>query len=215
MLMFLFYILSIISSVDELPKEVKAKLYAEFNNYERVEFNIVKTPKNYKSIEYKIEDGIKVIGNTAYISVSIIDKRGKKKHSTISVKYKVYKTVYVAKNEIKKRDPINLTNFELLEKEVTSLRGNVIKSVGEFIGSRADIHIRKGDILTFEMIEKMPIIFPGNKVTAASIVGNVQVTFNVFSRQEGSIGDVIRVRTNDNKIYRAEVLDYKNVLIIE
>ena len=61
----------------------------------------------------------------------------------------------------------------------------------------------------------MPVIYSGNKVFAASIVGNVKISFNAFAKQEGSIGDVIRIRTTENEIFKAEIIDYQNVLVIE
>jgi flagella basal body P-ring formation protein FlgA len=215
MLMMLFYILSFTLSFNDLPKEIKSKLQQEFSDYSRVEFEVLKAPKNIKKVLFKETDDINVIGNTAYVPVYSVDRRGKKKRTTISVRVKLYKEVYVSMNNIKKRDPINVGNFELVEKEITSVHGKIVMSLGEVIGSRAGRNIRKGDILTSESIEKMPVIFPGDKISAASVMGNVQISFSAFSKQEGSIGDIIRIRTTNNEIYRAEIIDYKNVIIIE
>ncbi|MCF6270926.1 MAG: flagellar basal body P-ring formation chaperone FlgA [Melioribacteraceae bacterium] len=215
MLMLFIYILSFITSVDDLPKEIKNRLEQEFSKYSRVEYKVVKAPKELNKLYFNEDDGINVIGSTAYISAYLIDKKGNKKRTTISVRIKIYEKVYISTKDTKKRDPINVSDFKLVEKEITALRGNIVASLGEVIGARAGRNIRKGDILTTESIENMPVIFPGDKVRAASIIGNVLISFSAFSRQEGSIGDVIRIRTKDNDIYKAEVIDYKNVLIIE
>ena len=215
MLMLLIYILSFTVSIGDLPKDIKSRLELEFSNYSRVEYEVVKAPNELNKIYFDKNDDINVIGSTAYIPVYLTDKRGTKKRTTISVRVKLYEKVYISTKDITKRDPINVSDFELVEKEITSVRGKIVMSLGEVIGARAGRHIRKGDILTSESIENMPVIFPGDKVSAASIVGNVLISFNAFSRQEGSIGEIIRIRTKDNEIYKAEVIDYKNVLIIE
>lgn len=215
MLMLLLYILSFATSIDDLPKEIKSRLEMKFSNFHRVEYEVVKAPKELNKIYFNEDDDINIIGSTAYIPISQIDKRGKKKRTTISVRVKIYEKVYISTKDITKRDPINVSDFELVEKEITAVRGNIVMSLGEVIGARAGRHIRKGDILTSESIENMPVIFPGDRVSAVTIVGNVLISFNAISRQEGSIGDVIRIRSKDKEVYKAEVIDYKNVLIIE
>jgi len=40
MLMFFFYILSVFTSYESLPSDIKAKLEAEFSNHKKVEFEI-------------------------------------------------------------------------------------------------------------------------------------------------------------------------------
>ena len=215
MLMFLFYILSVFTSYESLPTEIQNKLEAEFSSYKKVEFEVVNAPKNYKSIKLKENENINVIGKTAYVPIISTDKRGKEKRTTLSVRVKIYDDVFVAIKNIKKREQLEAIDFQLMEKDISSVHGEVVVSLGEILGKRADRFIRKGDILTTESFENMPVIFPGDRLSASSIVGNVQISFSAIAKQEGGIGDVIRIRTSKNKIYKAEVIDYKNVLIIE
>jgi len=213
--MFLFYILSVFNTYESLPYEIRAKLEAEFVDYKKVEFSVVKFPKNYDRINLKADEDINVIGSTAYIPVNVIDKNGRSKRTTLSVRVKLFEDVFVAVKDLEKWQQLNTIDFQLVEKEVTSLRGETITSFGEILGKRADRFIKKGDILTKESIEIMPIVFPGDKLEASAVIGNVKVTFSAFSKQEGSIGDVIRIRSNENEIYKAEIIDFKNVLIVE
>ncbi|MDA3859904.1 MAG: flagellar basal body P-ring formation chaperone FlgA [Melioribacteraceae bacterium] len=215
MLMFLFYILSVFTSYESLPTEIKVKLEAEFSSHKNDEFEVVNCPKNFKNIQYRKNEDLNVIGSTAYIPIEITDNKGNKKRTTLSVRVKIYEDVFVAMNSVKKYNQLKATDFQLIEKEITSVRGEIVLSMGEILGKRADRFIRKGDILTKESLEIMPVIFPGDKLSAASIVGNVQVTFSAIANQEGSVGDVIRIRVNGNEIYKAEIINYKNVLIIE
>ena len=215
MLMFLFYILSVFTTYESLPTEIKNKLEAEFSSHKKVEFEVVKAPKNYRSIKLKENESINVIGKTAYVPIISVDRKGKQKRTTLSVRVKIYDDVFVAIKDVKKREQLKAIDFQLLEKDISSVRGNIVLSLGEILGKRADRFIRKGDVLTKESLENMPVIFPGDRLSASSIVGNVQISFSAIAKQEGSIGDIIRIKTSKNKIYKAEVINYKNVLIIE
>jgi flagella basal body P-ring formation protein FlgA len=215
MLMFLFYILSAITSFESLPVEIKDKLQSEFSSYKRVEFEVVNAPQNFKTIKTKEDDNVNVVGSMAYLPVNIIDKNGKNIRTNLSFRVKIYDDVYVAMKNIEKRDQLLPTDFQLVEKEITSVRGKIINSIGAIIGARASRFIGKGDILINEATENLPAIYAGNKVNAASIIGNVQISFSAIAKQEGSIGDIIRIKTNTNDVYKAEIIDSKNVLVIE
>jgi len=215
MLMFLFYILSAITSFESLPIEIKDKLQSEFSSYKRVEFEVVNAPKNFKTIKTKENDNVNIVGSMAYLPVNIIDKNGKNIRTNLSFRVKIYDDVYVAMKNIEKRDQLLPTDFQLAEKEITSVRGKIINSIGAIIGARASRFIGKGDILINEATENLPAVYAGNKVNAASIVGNVQISFSAIAKQEGSIGDIIRIKTNTNDVYKAEIIDSKNVLVIE
>ncbi len=215
MLMFLLYILSVFNSNQPLPREIENKLEEKFSSYKRVEFAVVKSNKTYSSIRLKENEDINIIGKTAYVPIVAIDKRGNEKRTTLSVRVKIYEDVYVAVRDIKRREQLQATDFQLMEKEITSVRGTIVSSFGEILGKRADRFIRKGAVLTVESLEKIPVIFPGDKLSAVTVVGHVQISLSAFAKQEGSIGDIIRIRTSSRKVYKAEIIDSKNVLIIE
>ncbi len=102
MLMMLLYILSIFNSFESLPAEIKTKLENEFRSHKKVEYSIVKPITGYKSVEFKNDEDINVIGSTAYIPVNVIDKNGKCKRTTLSVRVKVFDDVFVAVENIDK-----------------------------------------------------------------------------------------------------------------
>ena len=65
------------------------------------------------------------------------------------------------------------------------------------------------------MVETKPVIEPGDVVWLNSSLGNVNVKISAVSRQEGRVNEVIRVKSEGNKLFRAKVLDNKNVLVME
>lgn len=80
---------------------------------------------------------------------------------------------------------------------------------------QASVNIGENAILQENMIEKQPDVKAGDKVFAYSTVGSVTVTFPVSIREDGRIGETVRVVRDDKLIFRAVVIDSKNVKIIE
>ena len=65
------------------------------------------------------------------------------------------------------------------------------------------------------MVEQIPDVKHGDRVTAIFNKGIVNISFDAIARTEGVIGDVIKVKTAENKMYKAEVLNYQTVKVIE
>ena len=65
------------------------------------------------------------------------------------------------------------------------------------------------------MVEKGKTVFAGNKVTAVYQNGVVQVTFPAIVRISGRVGEIIRVKRNDGIIFKAKVINNKEVEIVE
>jgi flagella basal body P-ring formation protein FlgA len=65
------------------------------------------------------------------------------------------------------------------------------------------------------MIELLPAVYSGDKLIARIRYGNVVVSTDAYARNDGTIGEVIKIRTKNNKQFKAEILDSKNVKIIE
>jgi flagella basal body P-ring formation protein FlgA len=72
-----------------------------------------------------------------------------------------------------------------------------------------------GTVLIFESFQAAPVVKSGDKVTAQSNVGNVMITVEAFARQDGAEGEIIKIQTKDKKQFKARVLNFENVLIIE
>ncbi|MFA4923752.1 MAG: flagella basal body P-ring formation protein FlgA, partial [Ignavibacteriaceae bacterium] len=70
-------------------------------------------------------------------------------------------------------------------------------------------------ILIREVLEEKPVIQSGDLVKASFINGNVIVSMEANARQEGAVGEIIRVVTQNKKQYRVKVVDSLNVNILE
>ena len=65
------------------------------------------------------------------------------------------------------------------------------------------------------MIEKIPDVKRGTRVNAIFQKGIVNISFTGTARTEGKIGDIIKVKRDDNKIFKAKIINPKQVRIIE
>jgi len=92
---------------------------------------------------------------------------------------------------------------------------NVFSDEKEIINKRSSSFIKKGEVLKLSLTEDLPIISNGDLVVLHSINGLADVQIDVTAQQEGYYDKTIRVKTRSNKLYKAKVIDSKNVLINE
>ena len=77
------------------------------------------------------------------------------------------------------------------------------------------MNIGENAILQENMIETLPDIKAGDKVFAYSTVGTVTVTFPVSVREDGRIGETVRVVRDDRLTFKAVIVSSDKVKIIE
>ena len=65
------------------------------------------------------------------------------------------------------------------------------------------------------MIEKIPDIKVGDRIEAYFINNSVAISFDATSRSEGSVGSIIKIKSDDQRIFKAKVLNNSTVKIIE
>lgn len=189
-------------------------LNQKFKDYSRFEYEILNMPKNNSLVEI-LEDGeFKLSGNLYYVPVYLLNKQSSVK-SFIQLRVKLYKDVFYASRDLVKN--LNFTNIDLDTKniDVTQLKSRPEFSLDKILSSRSKLFIKSGEIIFEEMVSKIPVIFKDNQVKASLIRGNIEISINAISKQEGCIGDIISVQTIDKKRYSAKVIDKNNVNIIE
>ena len=75
--------------------------------------------------------------------------------------------------------------------------------------------LNKGEILTTDEVEHLPVLFSGDEVTAVKTFGSVTVTVQALAREDGCIGEKIKIKTIDNKQFTAKVINRYKVYIEE
>ncbi len=119
--------------------------------------------------------------------------------------------VYVANTPLKSGTKLEKDFFDTTFIKFTNFYDTPVIHLN---GLELKISIPSGKILTKRMVRKIPDIHRGDIITAKAVDGKVVVYLPVKSLQDGSKGEVIRVkRENSNKILKGIILSNNKVLI--
>lgn len=203
---------------DNLDVLVDSYLKSHLNAYSSYEFKVVSKPKNLinKSTKVGIDETkqFRRIKSYGYIPVILINNENQLS-SVVTVKLKLYQKVYVANKNYSRGDLVEDAAFDLSVKEVSSLIDEPVISLEGLKELRAKTNIRKGAILTGSMLEFNPDIKIGEVVTAYLEKNGIVISMNVTARQEGKVGQTIRVATNYGQLLTGVIEENNKVKIVE
>lgn len=212
----ILFILSLfINSNNSFKGELENYLKKNLSAYKNYKYEILQLPDSYKKIELLKPNEFNLSGNMVYVPIQVVDKSGRTFRSILSVRLKLYKNVLVASRQISRKENLNEKDFVLKEEDVSRIKGAPIYSMDGISSLRSTTAIKAGEVVLKQMLEQIPAVRIGDELNAQYIYGSVVVTTKVFARQEGVVGEVITVITSDNKLFKAKVIDSKNVIIIE
>ena len=194
-------------------------LKTRLSNYKHFSYEIISFPKNYrfgKNRGYSIakDKEFKIDGKFGYIPIYLTKSGKGKTLSFISLELSLFKDVWVSNRNIKTGQKISRSDFYLEEKDITKIRSLPIEDISMINGYKAKRNIRKGMILSEDLLKRISVVKSGQSLTAVKISGNVKISFSVSARSSGNVGDVIRV-TYNKRVFRAKVINPNYVQIIE
>jgi flagella basal body P-ring formation protein FlgA len=212
MKIFFVYILSFVllgggNSSQIIKKYLSSHLkgYADFN------YKVVrKVPENFKF------DGSRQFirkGKFAYIPIVQLTSKGKKTYLTL--KLQLFKKCFIARQSIGRGEVLSREMFDYVKTDVSGFAKTPICKNFNFHSYQTKKIIRAGEALFREDIETVPIIKSGMPVKAKFINGNVTIEFRAIARQDGWKNRIIKIKSENNKIYSAKVIDENNVLVTE
>lgn len=182
--------------------------------YDDFEYEIMQMPEKYSAIEIITGSPLNMSANVITVPV-VVTLEKSKRSSCIKLRLHLYKNVLTAKNKIESRSLLNAADFELKKIDVSFVKGTPVSSLDEVNRFKTKVAITPGRILVREILEPKPVILNGDLVKASLSNGNVTVSLEANARQDGAVGEIIRVVTPDKKQYRAKVVDSSNVNILE
>lgn len=196
--------------------QVNDYLKNQLKDYSKFEYQIT-SPKNINNSDYIIDSSreFKLEKNYGYMPVNFISESGSTKQGLITLKMKLFKKVLVTSRKIFRKEILNNSDFFLEEKEVSSLRVEPIYNTNSISKYRARTNISSETILGENMVEEIPDIKSGDRVEAIFKKGVVNINFDAIARNEGVVGDFIKIKNAENVIFRAKILDNKTVKVIE
>ena len=216
MISVLFMVFSIFAHTGgSLKSELDEYLKKNFSGYKEFQYEIVEMPENFKKASILKTNELNVSGNLAYVPVKVVTDDNRVTKTFITIRLKLFQEVLVAAKPIKSRETLTAGDFQLEKVDVTQVRGSAVKTLKGIETLRSKISLRAGDVLVKEAVEAKPIINVGDQVNASVSSGSVYVSTEATARQEGLRGDIIQIITKNKKLFKAKIIDSKNVLIIE
>ena len=198
---------------NSFDEKVQNFIMDSFPGYQKYEVKIVSLKSREKFVIDKNRP-IKRDGNLVYVPVEFLSDKGKSIENYLTCEVKLFDNVLVAKREIQKGKNIEQDDFNLELVDVSKIN-SYLTDINEVSNHRSATFIKKGELLLKELIEENPLIRAGDKVIAHSISGATDVHVDAVTQQDGWAEMPIRIKTRDKKLFKAKVLDSKNVLIIE
>jgi flagella basal body P-ring formation protein FlgA len=203
----------------DLDLLVRSYMEQQLAEYEYAEYEIVSVPKLLKNNNFEVninyDRAFRLSKGHGYIPITVIDNMGSELSSYITVEVRIYQTVLVAQRNIGKGDMLNPGDFDYQRIEISHLFGEPVTDISSLSDSRAKANMRSGDILVERLIERKPVIFRNDNITAFSGMGNVFVEVPAKALQDGHIGANIRIETANNRIFIAKIINEQFVKIVE
>ncbi len=191
-------------------------LHSQLKGYNKIEYSII-SPKdiNLSSLQFDDKRSIRIEGSRAYLPVVVNGKSNNKKNTVLTLNLKLYKDVLVCNRNLKRKEELSPHDFSIVEKEISNLRFKPTSKDASIELYRMRTNAKENTVLQKTMIEKIPDVKVGDRVEAVFINNSVNINFYVCSRSEGLVGDIIRVKRDDNKLFKAKVINNTTVKIIE
>ncbi len=214
MLKAFFILISLLNPDSLFEKEIDLYLQSNLTNYVKYEYEVVRMPKDFKEIKINRNQSFTITGDLAYVPVTVVKKSNDTFNTSIVLKVNLFTFALIANDDIQRNAELNESQFRTAIIDVTKFRDEPILNQ-DLQSLRSKFMIEKDSPLLKNMVEEKPVIQAGDVVWLNTRVGMVNIKMSATARQEGKVDEIIRVKSDDNKLYRAKVLDNNNVLVME
>lgn len=121
-----------------------------------------------------------------------------------------------AKSEIRAFAPLGPEATQYEQRDAMSLSCEPIRAPEALAGMRARSRIPAGAVICTEAIESRPAVGRGEQVTVVSTAGAITITGLAVAQEDGSIGQVLRVKSpSSGETYAAAVTGEREVRVHE
>ncbi|MBU1101659.1 MAG: flagellar basal body P-ring formation chaperone FlgA [Bacteroidetes bacterium] len=210
----LIILFSLFSADSSIESSIDNYLKSRLTEYVSYEYQVVRAPKSNTNFEINYNEPYTLNGDNLYLPVVVTKNNEDRVSSNILLKVNLYKFGLLANENIERNSELNDNLFRFALIDVTKLRDE-LANINEITKMRNRLFIEKDSPVTGAMLEEKPVVNSGDVVWLNSIVGSVNIKMHGVARQDGCVGDVIRTKTDDNKLFRVKVIDSQNVLVLE
>ncbi len=187
----------------------KDELLLEFPNLEKrnlgkATFDEIKVLPSHKPVRKGVQ----------LIKCGLFRNSQLQKNLTVNTRIRTFERIVVSKTKLGRFAVINAEDLELAKLETTNFTENTFSSPNEVRGLRTTRLIQPGDVITENLAEALPVIARGGGIDIRFKRGLIEITTPGVARQDGKIGDEIRVKCIETKkSYTAKVIDENTVLV--
>jgi len=211
----LFGLLSFVTSPKgNLTDEVASVLMRTYSGYKSIEIEFTQPLGDFESITLSSSKSISVNNNIALVPVRI-NKKGIITEKYISARVRLFRDVYVCIRPVGRNNQLKEDDCKIETIDVASFRKKPIEPTDPVSGFVTRTNLRPGEVLFTEDLGKAPIVKNGDRITAEYNVNGVAVTFEAVARQNGAEGDCIFIMSPDKKQFKAKVINYSTVEVME
>ncbi len=196
-----------------------------FENYNKksrshFEYDLVSAPSKIKIPEEKTV--IKLIrkakgelrGNQKF-SMQIYNGEKLLRSYPFKVYVRQFDSVFVAREKVERSTKLAKSSVNKEWKDVTRVSGEIIRDLSVLKGSMVRQPIVSGRVITHNLFTAIPVVEQGDPVQIESNSGGIQITLNGIAREDGALGDVIRVKNLlSRKIIRAKIVEPGKLVLV-
>ncbi len=187
----------------EIERKIKNHLFTKCSTCEfTIQINSV--PANIKS-DWEIDTRIDMTKTILLVPVySLSDATSK---GQIVAEVKKFAQTPVVSQLIKQGDVISQDQIQYEIRPIRSF-SEVILNSNLIIGMQATKTLQVGQLISYKDVRKEMILKKGQLVKAMIGVNSLEVSINAMAEENGSVGDVIKVRNMDSsKYFSARIID--------
>lgn len=215
MLSVLLIILNLFSGTAQSESNLQKYLAKLFSGYDKFEYQADFKSNSFTQYFVDTERESRLNKNILLVPVKLYDRKNNVSNSFITLKVKLFKAVMVANHDIQRNEMISSYQFRRELVDVALIKGLPVTDEEYLIAARSKVKIKEGAVLVKEMLETVPDVAINERLILHAGKNGVDITIDVTARENGSIGEIIRVIADNKKIFTAKIIDKYNVLLIE
>ncbi len=137
-------------------------------------------------------------------------------YQTVPIWYRVevYQNALVATEDIKRYSEIDVKNFKKMRVNIAGTASFVLDKFSNSRAMRVTKSLRRGELLTTDIIEPVPLVSIGQQVSVFAKSGGVSLTINGIALAEGNQFDTVEIKnTGSTAKYNAVVVGPGKVVV--
>ncbi len=149
------------------------------------------------------------------INISFLKNNETIESHDIRIKVNLMAQAPVANKFIAKNTEITGEDITITKTDVTQIDAKLIPDKGEIIGKKAKTGIVKGGIITKASIRSSEDVYikKGSRVNILHYAGAICIKSTGFALQDGSVGDIIKVKKDNSNTLAGFIAEDGNIII--